>query len=205
MAVQEQPKPIPPPPADITDSDQIANGQIRWDECPLKDCKKNPELLYEDFYLRGIRSNRLLCSACAVRVEMGYMAREEVRKADDKFFKGTQADNLIALGIMFVGSLVVNALMLVIGFWFLAFFVGGGAGAALGSFARRFSKGRVTRQMPFFAIAGIILGAVLAPTVYFLLSTGIFFFSLAAVFNLSILIASGAMASAAYGIFRRRI
>lgn len=204
--MSEQPaKTMPAPPEHVTDPDQIANGQDRWENCPLKDCKRNPELLYEDFYLRDIRSNRLLCSACAVRVEMGYMAREEVRKTDDKFFKGTQTDNLIAMGVMFAGSLVVNAFMLVIGFWFLAFFVGGGAGAALATFARRLAQGRVTRQMPYFAIAGIVLGALLAPTVYFLLSTGIFFFSLAAVFNFSILIASGTMASAAYGIFRRRI
>jgi|GEM_PF-1031754 len=198
-------KPMPVPPAGVTDPDQIAGGEERWAECPLRDCKRNPDLLYEDFYLRGIRSNRLMCSACAVRVEMGYMAREEVKKADDRFFQGSQLDNLITLGIMFAGSVVVNVAMFFIGFWYLAILFGAGAGAAIATFARRMSKGRVTRQMPYFAIAGIVAGALLAPTLYFLVTLQIFIFDLALAFNISSIIASVAMASGAWGVFMRRI
>ena len=198
-------KPIPAPPADVTDPDDLANGEDRWVNCPLKDCKNDPALLYEDFYLRGIRSDRLLCSACAVRVEMGYMAREEVRKHDDKFFQGSQIDNIITLGVMFAGSLVANALMFAFGFWILAIFVGGAIGAGLATFARRLTKGRVTRQMPYFAIAGIILGAILAPSIYIFVSFGVLVFNFASIFSLAILVTSGTMAFSAWGVFLRRI
>ncbi|MGB7337257.1 MAG: hypothetical protein WBC91_00080 [Phototrophicaceae bacterium] len=200
---QETAKAILPVPADVTDPDQIAGGEDRWVNCPLKDCKRDADLLYEDFYLRDIRSNRLMCSSCAVRVEMGYMAREEVKKSDDRFFQGTQLDNIIVFGVMVAGSVAVNAFMLVIGFWYLALFLGAGVGATLATFARRLVQGRVTRQMPYFAIAGIVIGALFAPTVYFLLSFGVFIFSPS--FNISIIIASVAMGSGAWGIFLRRI
>ena len=198
-------KPIPAPPAGVTDPDELANGQDRWENCPLKDCKKDPNLLYEDFYLRGIRSDRLLCSACAVRVEMGYMAREEVRKHDDKFFQGTQLDNAITLGVMFAGGLVANTIMFAFGFWILAIFVGGAIGAGLATFTRRLTKGRVTRQMPYVAVAGIILGAILAPSLYIFVSFGVFFFNLMSIFNIAILVTSGTMAFSAWGVFLRRI
>ncbi|MEL6405987.1 MAG: hypothetical protein AAFR81_16575 [Chloroflexota bacterium] len=205
QSVQTPNETMPPPPEGVTDVDRIAGAEDRWANCPLKDCKRDPELLYQDFYLRGIRSNRLLCSACAQRVEMGYMAREEVRKSDDRFFTGSQADNLLVAGVMFAGSVLANALMLVIGFWFLAFFVGGAVGAGLAGFARRLTKGRVTRQMPYFAMGGIVLGALIAPTLYFLVRFGVFFFDIGSAFNLSIIICSGMMASGAWGIFLRRI
>lgn len=198
-------KPMPAPPAGVTDPDQIAGAEDRWANCPLKDCKRNPDLLYEDFYLRGIRSNRLMCSACAVRVEMGYMAREEVKKADDRFFQGTQLDNMVTLGVMFAGSVVVNTIMFFIGFWYLAILFGGGAGAAIATFARRLAGKRVTREMPYFAIAGIVAGALLAPTIYYLLTFKIFIFDLTLAFNISSIIASIAMASGAWGVFMRRI
>ncbi len=205
MSVQESSKPIPAPPEGITDPDQIAGGEERWTECPLKDCKRNPELLYEDFYLRGMRSNRLMCSKCAVRVEMGYMAREEVKKADDKFFKGTQSDNLITFGVMFAGSLAVNTIMFLVGFWYLALLLGAGAGAGIATFARRLAKGRVTRQMPYFAIGGIVVGALLAPSAFFFLRTGFFIFNPAMAFNITGIITTVAMGSGAWGVFMRKI
>ncbi|MGJ3239430.1 MAG: hypothetical protein ACFE0Q_12040 [Anaerolineae bacterium] len=195
----------PAPPEGVTDADQIAGGEERWTQCPLKDCKRNPDLLYEDFYLRDIRTNRLMCSACAVRVEIGYMAREEVKKADDRFYQGSYADNAIVFGVMFAGSLAVNAFMLAIGFWLLALFLGASVGASLAGLARRFTQGRVTRQMPYVAIGGIVAGALLAPTVYFLLRAGLVIFNPTLALNFSILISSVAMASGAWGILMRRI
>lgn len=195
---------ILPVPADITDPDQIAGGEDRWANCPLKDCKRDADLLYEDFYLRGIRSNRLMCSQCAVRVEMGYMAREEVKKSDDRFFTGSQADNAIVFGVMLAGSIVANVIMLFIGFWILAIFLGAGVGATIATYARRLAQGRITRQMPYYAIAGIVVGALLAPTVYIFLTFG--FLTFAPTFNIFItLVTSVAMGSGAWGIFLRRI
>ncbi|MEM9951676.1 MAG: hypothetical protein AAF846_08760 [Chloroflexota bacterium] len=181
----------PPPPAEITDADQIAAGEERWQECPLKDCKRDVDLLYEDFYLRGIRSNRLMCSKCAVRVEMGYMAREEVCKSDDRFFQGTQRDNLVVLGVMFVASLIANVISSFVWFYF-AFLIGGGAGGAAAPFARRLAGKRVTRQMHLVGGVGIAAGAIVA---YLFIVPNLF----------SIVICSFSMGAAAWGILQRRI
>jgi len=196
---------LPAPPEGITDDDQLAGGAERWQNCPLRDCKRKHELLYEDFYLRDIRTNRLMCSACAVRTEVGYIAREVVKATDDKFFTGTQVDNFITLGVMLGASLVGNMLSLLLGFWFFAFFIGGGIGGAAATFSRRLTQGRITRQVPYFAIGGVVLGALLAGPVFFLLRTGFLILDLRVIINLSVIICSIAMASAAWGIFLRRI
>lgn len=162
MTLQDNSRSIPPAPEGITDPDQIAGGEERWAQCPLKDCKNNPALLYEDFYLRGMRSNRLMCSKCAVRVEMGYMAREEVRKADDRFFQGTQVDNIKTFAVMFGASLVANVLASLVGWFYIAFIIGGAAGGLAAPFARRLSGGRATREMHYVGAAGIVIGALLS-------------------------------------------
>jgi hypothetical protein len=160
MVLHNNSSPLPPPPEGLTDPQQIAGAEERWQECPLKDCKRNPELLYEDFFLRGMRSNRLMCSKCAVRVEMGYMAREEVRKADDKFFQGTQIDNLKTFGVMFVASLLANIAASFVGYY-IGFFVGGAIGGFAAPLARRLAGGRVTRELHYVGAAGILMGALL--------------------------------------------
>lgn len=187
-------KPIPPPPEGITDPDQIAGGKDRWANCPLKDCKRNPDLLYEDFYLRGIRSNRLMCSACAIRVEMGYMAREEVKKADDRFFQGTQLDNALTFGVMFGASLIANILSSLIGWFLIGFFIGGAVGGAAAPLARRLSGGRATRQMHYVGAAGIVIGAIVS------LFVPIGFSDV-----LTAIVCSFGMGAAAWGILQRRI
>src|SRR6187402_497346 len=136
---EEKIKPIPAAPVGITDPEQLAAAEERWANCPLSSCKRNTNLLYEDFYLRDIRTNRLMCSACAVRAKMGYMAREVIRASDDRFFTGNQSHNLIVLGVMAGAALLAGfASIFVGGFgfygYYFAFIVGGaigGAGAAL--------------------------------------------------------------------------
>lgn len=154
--------PIPAPPEGITDSEQIAGGEERWTECPLKDCKRNPELLYSDFYLRSIRSNRLMCTACVVRAPTGYMAREEARQHDDKFFQGTQLDNARTFGIMLVASVIANIIASFIPFFYFAFLIGGAAGGFAAPLARRLSGGRSTREQHYIGAGGIIIGAIIA-------------------------------------------
>lgn len=208
-------RPMPEPPAGyITDDEQISAAERRWEQCPLRDCKKKPELLYEDFYLRDVRSDRLMCSACAVSTEIGYMARETLRKQEDRFFEGTNQDYVIVFGSIAAMSAVVNAVMLWIGFWFLAIFVGGAVGAFIGRTARNLTGGRVGRYSPQVAVGAVVAGAFLAPVLYWLFNApgfGLQFlfsslqFYIGQVFNLSILICSGTMAMAIYGIFMRRI
>lgn len=155
-------KPIPAPPEGISDPEQIEGGEERWTECPLKDCKQNPELLYADFYLRSIRSNRLMCSACVVRSQTGYMAREEAKHHDDKFFQGTQVDNARTFGIMLLASVIANIVASFIPFFYFAFLIGGAAGGFAAPLARRLSGGRSTREQHYVGAAGIAIGAIIA-------------------------------------------
>jgi hypothetical protein len=196
---------MPPPPEADIDPDQVEGAEERWQECPLKDCKRNPELLYEDFYLRDVRTNRLMCSACAVRTEVGYLAREVVRASDDRFFSGSIVDDLIVMGLMFAGSIVAHTFSLMIGFFYISLFIGAGAGSLMAPLARRMTSGRVTRQTQYFAIGGVVLGALFAPTLFFLLRSGIFFFSLNALLRIDLLLCAVGMIGAAWGIFLRRI
>lgn len=207
-------KPLPPPPVEDIDPDQIELAQERWTECPLRDCKRDPNLLYEDFYLRGIRSNRLMCTACAVHTEVGYMAREVVKKADDRFFEGSNLDYVIQFAVIAGLSLVINTIMQSIPIWFLGFFIGGGAGMFIGRTARRLSGGRIGRQSANLAIGATIVGALLSPFTWalfqggglfvsFLLSDLSFYFNV--LFDFGVIITTAIMAGTIYGIFMRRI
>lgn len=198
--------PIPPPPEGVTDSDQIEAGEERWQECPLKDCKRNPELLYSDFYLRDIRTNRLMCSACAVRVEMGYMAREVVKKSDDKFFQGSQMDDLIVFGLMFVASLISAIISQLLGFFFLIpFMIGSAIGGSAAIMSRRLTQRRVSRRTPYFGLAGIVIGAMLAGPLFFFFQTGFLLFDSRLIFNFDSILSAVGMGMASWGIFMRRI
>ena len=189
---EEPAKPIPAPPAHVTEPEQLAAGEERWANCPLNDCKRNTELLYEDFYLRGMRSDRLLCSKCAVRVEVGYMAREEVRKADDKFFQAGTLDDMIVLGLMFFASIVGNALAIFVPSFYIELFLGGAIGAGAATLTRTITEGRVSRQTHYWGTAGIVAGALFA----------LLFGRWAMI---SIVICTGSMIAASWGIFLRRI
>lgn len=164
----EEVQPPPPPPEDVTDSDQIAAGEERWQACPLNDCKRNNDLLYEDFYLRGIRTNRLMCSACAVRMEVGYVAREIAKAQDDKFFTGTRMDYVIVFFTTLLMSFAVNTALLLLDYWFVGVVLGFGAGWLISIVAKRLTKGRLGRHSPKIAIAGVISGFIGSPPVLFM-------------------------------------
>lgn len=208
--------PMPPPPVEPIDPDRVAVAEERWTQCPLRKCKRDTELLYEDFYLRDIRTNRVMCSGCAVRTEVGYIAQEVVKASDDRFFQGTKQDYVITFFVTLIGSILVNALMYGIGFWLIAIFVGGAAGVGVARFARRLTGGRIGRQSANIAIAGIVVGMLFAPLLVFVFSGGglgmlIFPFInplmyLQLVFNsFGMLICAALMAVSAYGVFKRRI
>jgi hypothetical protein len=198
-------KPMPAPPEDPIDPDRVAGAQERWTECPLKDCKRKPELLYADFYLRDVRTNRLMCSACAMKTEVGYIAREVVKASDDRFYTGNIGTDGVVFLAMLVGSIVANAISLMIGFFYFAFIISGAIGGGLAIQARRLSGKKVTRQTPYFGTDGIIIGALLTPTAWFFFQTGILFFSMSTIFNISTLACTAGMVTAAWGVFLRRI
>lgn len=202
---------MPPAPEEGIDPDRVAAAEERWEACPLRDCKRKPELLYEDFYLRDVRTNRLMCSACAVRTEVGYLAREVVKASDDRFFQGTLRDDLLIFLVTLALSTVVNALMLLIGFWLLGFIVGGAAGAGIARLARRLTQRRVSRNSAWVAIGGLVVGALLSPIPRAVFGgyVAVFFIEpsvwLGQALNLTVIITTVAMAMTAYGIFMRRI
>jgi hypothetical protein len=198
-------RPMPPPPIDPIDPDRVAGALERWEQCPLRDCKRDADLLYSDFYLRDMRTNRLMCSACTVRTDAGYMAKEVVRSSDDRFYTGNLSTDGILFGVMFAGSIVANVLALLISWFYFAFIIGGAIGGGLAIQARRMSGRKVTRQSHYFGTAGIILGALITPTLWIFFQTGFLFFSLATVFNISTLACTVGMILAAWGVFLRRI
>ena len=204
----EKPKhdqPMPPPPEGVTDPERLEGAQERWTECPLRDCKRDPDLLYADFYLRDMRTNRLMCSACTVRTDAGYMAREVVRAHDDRFYTGNLGTDGVLFGVMLAGSLAANILSLLIGFFYFAFIIGGAIGGGLAIWARRLSGKKVTRQSHYIGTAGIALGALLAPTLWLFFQTGILYFNLQLVFNFNVLACTAGMVMASWGVFIRRI
>lgn len=196
---------MPAPPEGVTADEQLAAADERWKECPLRDCKRDPELLYSDFYLRDIRTNRLMCSACTTRTDAGYMAREVVRSHDDRFYQGTLSTDAILFGVMFAGSIFANLISMFVGFFYFAFIIGAAIGGGLASYARNLSKKQVSRNSHYFGIGGIVLGGILAPTVYIFMRVGILVFSLNAAFNFSILACCAGMIMASWSVFLRRI
>jgi hypothetical protein len=206
MSEEQVKPPLPPAPAGVADPEQLDAAEERWAKCPLRDCKKNSELLYEDFYLRDIRTNRLMCSACAVRAEMGYMAREVLRASDDRFFQGNQAHNFIVLGVMGAAAALSALLSFMAGWFYFAFIIGGAVGAGAAALARRLTSRKVTREMHYFGAAGIVLGSLLGMMIY-AASLGVpFEYIFAGGFGLINVGASAAgMFGAAWGVLLRRI
>lgn len=203
--INRGPKPAAPEANISEERERLATE--RWAFCPLNNCKHDTNLLYEDFMLRGIRSNRLMCSACVVKTDAGYMAKEVAKASEDRFFTGSFADDVLMLLVMIVGSIGANFVAGLVGGFSFAFAIGVGAavGAAMAGFARQLAGKRVTRRTQWFGVAGIILGAILTPTVTHFLLTGEVLISLNALFNINILLCTGSMIAAAYGIFARRI
>lgn len=208
-----QKAPLPPAPDGVTDPDRLEGAAERWEHCPLKDCKRDMDLLYADFYLRDIRTDRLLCSACVVRTEIGYQAKEVVREFDNRFFDAKTTDYIITFAAVGALGLAVNALAMVIGFWFLSIFIGGAAGTFIGQQARRLTGKRIGRQSAYVATGAAITSALLAPialgivrgygAIFFIQPSA--YFSGLGIINLSLWLCAVPMASAIYGIFMRRI
>lgn len=188
-------RPLPPAPEGVNDPEQLEAGAERWTECPLRDCKRNHDLLYQEFYLRDVRTNRLMCTACAVRTEVGYLAREVAKASDDRYFKGTWLDNIIVFVVVFISSAVVNGMLLLVNFWYIGLVLGGAAGAGIGSLGRTLTEGRVTRQSQYVAVAATVAGALPVLLIGYR-RYGI---------SIAVLVCTVAMASTIYGIFSRRI
>ncbi|MEO1286178.1 MAG: hypothetical protein AAFV93_00310 [Chloroflexota bacterium] len=159
--------PIPAPPSEITDSDQLAAGEERWHNCPLKDCKRDVNLLYQDFYLRGIRTNRLLCSACAVRMEIGYIAREVDDDYQGRSYTASRIDQVFIFFASAIISWLVNTVFLFADFLLLGIFLGFAGGLLISLVVKRLTNRRVGRYSPQIGVSGVVLGFLLSPSTIF--------------------------------------
>ncbi|MGL4648250.1 MAG: hypothetical protein ACRC1H_02480, partial [Caldilineaceae bacterium] len=116
---------------------------------------------------------------------VGYRCKECVREHQNVYFNALPKDDWIALGIAFVVAAIATpivAFFLGVAGWFsyiIAFLAGGAAGSALAQIIRQAVQRRRSRNMRWFATAGILLGivagsAVLGFAPLFMISVWIF-------------------------------
>ncbi|RIK35393.1 MAG: hypothetical protein DCC55_30425 [Chloroflexi bacterium] len=139
-------------------------------------CANHPTV---ETLLRCNKCGKPICLKCAVQTPVGYRCRECVRQQQDVYFNAAEWDNIIALGVGFLVTLVATPLASAIlgrmGFFgiFIGLFIGASAGGLLAQIIRRAVGRRRGRYLPFFALAGISLGVLLGSFVSFLL-VGVF-------------------------------
>jgi hypothetical protein len=119
--------------------------------------------------LRCNRCNKPICMKCAVQTDVGYRCKECIREVQDKYYTAETKDNWIALGVSFlvtvIAAPILGFFLGFFGFFFgtiIAILVGGSAGTMLSQIIRRAVGGRRGRNMRWFALAGIILGVLVA-------------------------------------------
>ncbi|MYH61631.1 MAG: DnaJ domain-containing protein [Caldilineaceae bacterium SB0675_bin_29] len=137
-------------------------------------CANHPD---RETLLRCNKCGKPICISCAVRTPVGYRCNECVREQQNIYFNALGRDNIVALAVGFVLTLIVapivGFLLGSIGFFgfFIAFIIGSGAGTLAARIIRSAVGNRRGRKLPHMAIAGIILGV--APwALLFLLSGG---------------------------------
>ncbi len=137
-------------------------------------CANHPD---RETLLRCNKCGKPICISCAVRTPVGYRCNQCVREQQNIYFNALGRDNIVALAVGFVLTLivapVVGFLLGSIGFFgfFIAFIIGSGAGTLAARIIRSAVGNRRGRKLPHMAVAGIVLGV--APwALLFLLSGG---------------------------------
>lgn len=156
--------------------------------------------------LRCNKCGKPICMKCAKLTDVGYRCNDCIRNQQKVYFNAQSWDNPIAFVVSFLVALVATPIVTAVlsfGFLglFLAFIVGPSAGGILTQIIRWAVGRRRGRYLPYFAIAGIILGMMAGAFVGALFGmrggTG---FSL--LFNLPMLIFAFLAASTAYRFLR---
>jgi len=187
--------------------------QERVDRCTLANCQGGID---DDFYLRDIRNNRPLCQFCAVSTPVGYIGKDTAKASEDKFYNGTDNDDLITGSILFGGALVLTTVVMLflINFripfigWLVSYLAGMYGGQYIIQYARQRTGRRIGRNTPNIAMACIALGTFVAPVIVVLFQFGIFLFDFSIMIQLLFierLICGGAFAYTAWRIYNRRI
>ncbi len=175
-----------------------------YDGKPLIVAPDDQELLYcanhpaTETRLRCNKCGKPICMKCARQTPVGYRCTECIHQQQNVYFNAGSSDNFIALAVGFVVSAIAAPIagMLLGGFGFfgliIAFIAGSGAGSLLAQIIRRAVGRRRGRQLPLFALIGIISG-VLIGSVALLFITGYF-----PLFDITTLLFTGLAVAAAY-------
>jgi hypothetical protein len=138
------------------------------DALPTLYCANHPD---RETLLRCNRCEKPICLECAVQTPVGYRCKECVREHQNVYFNATPKDDWIAFGIALLVSAIATPIVgffLGVSGWFsflIAFLAGGAAGTALAQIIRQSVKRRRSRNMRWFALAGILLGIVVGSLV----------------------------------------
>jgi hypothetical protein len=121
-------------------------------------CEVHPD---RETSLRCNKCGRLMCVDCAVRTPVGYRCRECVRGQQDRFLKGSRADDAIIFTVCLVatGALIVLEKALPIPFIFVLL-LALPAGGVVGELAFRAAGRRRTRYVGYIAAAGALIGGL---------------------------------------------
>jgi hypothetical protein len=158
--------PAPVAPATVP----TAGSGVADDVLPQMFCANHPD---RETLLRCNRCEKPICLECAVQTPVGYRCKECVREHQNIYYNALPKDDWIALGISFLVAAIATpliALLFGIVNWFffqlmIAVFIGGTAGASLAQIIRQAVKRRRSRNMRWFALAGILLGIVVGAAV----------------------------------------
>ncbi len=140
-------------------------------EPPILYCANHPNT---ETLLRCNKCGKPICMKCAVLTDVGYRCKECIRAQQSVYFNATTWDNPIAFGVGFLvaglGAPIVGLLLGGLGLFglLIAFFLGSGAGTALAQIIRRAVGRRRGRYLPWFAMAGIVLGVLVGNALFFL-------------------------------------
>lgn len=137
-------------------------------EPPALYCANHPD---RETLLRCNKCDKPICLECAVQTPVGYRCKECVRVQQNVYYNAGARDNWVALAIAFVVAAIATpiiAFFLSVAGWFsliIAFVAGGAAGSALAQIIRRAVNRRRSRNMRWFALAGILAGVVVGAAV----------------------------------------
>jgi hypothetical protein len=110
--------------------------------------------------LRCNRCGDPICVRCAVHTPVGYRCPKCVREQQSAFYTGLPVDNFVAAVISIPVAAAGAFLTSLLGFWFLAIFIGPAAGALVSDLAWRAVGRRRGRYLWVVVCGSIILGTL---------------------------------------------
>jgi len=122
---------------------------------PITTCANHPD---RETGLRCNRCGKPICSECAVLTPVGYRCKQCVREQQQQFETARPLDFVLIAVLAAAGGGLGSLLLGIFNLWgvFLAPVVGGG----LGDILQRVIRPRRSRNMPWFAAAGVLLGVL---------------------------------------------